>query len=116
MDYPAGHGDGYLNVNSDDKNAYGLRVVGSSMHPRIKDGEYVLIEPNHAYLNGDEVLVQTLDGQSMIKEFIYHRDGQYRFDSVNSGFPPLIIDQTKISKIHYVAGILKASRHIPEPV
>lgn len=112
IDFPVGVGDGVLLVYSDDPNAYGLRVVGTSMTPRIKNGEYVLIEPNHPYVSGDEVMVKTTSGQAMIKEFIYHRDGLYRFDSVNPGHEPLLIEEEKIDKIHYVGGILKSSRFV----
>jgi phage repressor protein C with HTH and peptisase S24 domain len=110
LDFPVGHGDGYLHIYSDDPNAYGLRVVGDSMHPRIKSGEYVLIEPNKIFITGDEVMVQTQDGRSMIKEFIYLRDGVYRFDSVNQDHSPLHLDQHDVSKVHLVGGILKSSR------
>ncbi|WP_150783054.1 XRE family transcriptional regulator [Pseudomonas fluorescens] len=110
LDFPVGHGDGYLHIYSDDPNAYGLRVIGDSMHPRIKSGEYVLIEPNKTYLTGDEVMVQTYDGRSMIKEFIYLRDGVYRFDSVNQDHSPIHLDQNDVSKVHLVGGILKSSR------
>ncbi|QIE90754.1 S24 family peptidase [Pseudomonas nitroreducens] len=115
MEFPTGHGDGYLDVRSDDENAYALRVVGNSMHPRIKSGELVLIEPNHPYLNGDEVLVKTKDGTCMIKEFIYLRDGQYRFDSVNSEYPPVFLDENEVIKVHYVAGIIKSSKYLDLP-
>lgn len=110
LDFPVGHGDGYLHIYSDDPNAYGLRVIGDSMHPRIKSGEYVLIEPNKIYITGDEVMVQTQDGRSMIKEFIYLRDGVYRFDSVNQDHSPLHLDQHEVAKVHLVGGILKSSR------
>jgi phage repressor protein C with HTH and peptisase S24 domain len=114
LDFPVGHGDGYLHIYSDDPNAYGLRVVGDSMHPRIKSGEYVLIEPNKIFITGDEVMVQTQDGRSMIKEFIYLRDGVYRFDSVNQDHSPLHLDQHDVSKVHLVGGILKSSRFAHE--
>lgn len=114
IDFPVGHGDGYLRIHSDDPNAYGLRVTGDSMHPRIKNGEYVLIEPNKSFHAGDEVMVRTLDGQAMIKEFIYLRDGMYRFDSVNQNHPPIHIPQDNVSKIHLVGGILKSSRFAEE--
>lgn len=112
LDYPTGHGDGYIDIVSGDPDAYGLKVVGNSMHPRIKNGEYVLIEPNHPYRTGDEVLIKTTDGRSMVKEFIYHRDGQYRLDSINDGYPPVFLAQEQIENIHYVAAILKPSKHI----
>lgn len=114
IDFPVGHGDGYLRIHSDDPNAYGLRVTGDSMHPRIKNGEYVLIEPNKPFHAGDEVMVRTLDGQAMIKEYIYLREGMYRFDSVNQNHPPLHIPQAEVSKIHLVGGILKSSRFAEE--
>ena len=113
MDYPSGHGDGYLEIPSDDESAYALRVVGSSMHPRIKNGEYVLIEPNHQYLPGDEVLVRTRDGRAMVKEFIYAREGQHRFDSISDGYPPVFLDDEEVVAVHYVAGILKPSKYNP---
>lgn len=110
IDFPVGHGDGYLMIHSDDPNAYGLKVLGDSMHPRIKNGEYVLIEPNKVFCSGDEVMVKTVDGRAMIKEFIYQRDGMYRFDSVNQSHPPIHLPEDAIDKIHLVGGILKSSR------
>jgi len=114
IDFPVGHGDGYLMIYSDDPNAYGLRVLGDSMHPRIKNGEYVLIEPNKAFHAGDEVMIRTADGRAMIKEFIYLRDGMYRFDSVNQAHAPIHLAEDDIDKIHLVGGILKSSRFTHE--
>lgn len=110
LDFPAGHGDGYLNIHSDDPKAYGLKVTGDSMHPRIKNGEYVLVEPSKSYFSGDEVMVRTGNGRTMIKEFIYLRDGMYRFDSVNAEHAPIHIAESEIEHIHLVGGILKSSR------
>lgn len=110
LDFPTGHGDGYLNIHSDDPDAYGLKVTGDSMHPRIKNGEYVLVEPSKSYYSGDEVLVRTTHGRTMIKEFIYLRDGMYRFDSVNADHAPIHVDEDEIEHIHLVGGILKSSR------
>lgn len=114
MDYPAGSGDGRLLISSTDPNAYGLRVVGTSMAPRIKNGEFVLVEPNHTYVSGDEVLVKTIDGKAMIKEYMYCRDGLFRFDSVNPGNEPIYLPVDQVEKVHYVGGILKSSRFSPD--
>ncbi|EPM68799.1 putative phage repressor [Pseudomonas syringae pv. theae ICMP 3923] len=112
LDFPPGHGDGYLNIHSDDPDAYGLKVTGDSMLPRIKNGEFVLIEPNKSYVSGDEVMVRTAAGRTMIKEYIYLRDGMYRFDSVNAEHPPIHIAEHEILEIHLVGGILKSSRFL----
>ena len=110
MGYPPGGGDGYLRIYSDDPDAYALRVVGSSMEPRIRSGEFVLVEPSNGYVAGDEVLVKTTDGQSMIKVFMYHRDGEVRLLSVNDAHPPLTLPEASITKLHPVGAIVKASR------
>lgn len=113
IDYPVGHGEGFLNIYSSDPEAYGLRVVGNSMNPRIKNNEFVLIEPNREYVAGDEVLVKTAKGQAMIKEFIYYRDGQYRFDSVNADYDPIFIHEDEVEDVQYVGAIVKSSRFTP---
>lgn len=112
LDFPPGHGDGYLNIHSDDPDAYGLKVTGDSMLPRIKNGEFVLIEPNKSYFSGDEVMVRTVAGRTMIKEFIYLRDGMYRLDSVNAEHMPIHIAESEVLEIHLVGGILKSSRFL----
>lgn len=109
--YPAGHGAGYLQIHSDDPDAYGLRVRGDSMSPRIKHGEYVVIEPNQRLVEHEEVLVITSDGRKMIKVFSARRDGFYRFESINEDHPPIHIAVEQIVGIHYVAGILKGTRY-----
>ncbi|MBT9299779.1 XRE family transcriptional regulator [Pseudomonas sp. TAE6080] len=112
LDFPPGHGDGYLNIHSDDPDAYGLKVTGDSMLPRIKNGEFVLIEPNKSFCSGDEVMVRTSSGRTMIKEFIYLRDGMYRLDSVNAEHDPIHIAEQDVLEIHLVGGILKSSRFL----
>lgn len=112
QDFLGNEGDGYIDIVSTDPDAYGLKMIGSSMHPRVKNGEFVLIEPNHRYQVGDEVLVETVDGRAMIKEFIYFRENQYRFDSISVGCAPLFLNADMVKSIHYVAAILKASKHI----
>lgn len=110
LGHPVGSGDGYLDVPSNDVNAYAVRVVGDSMYPRIKSGEFVVCEPNHAYGPGDEVLVVTADGRSMVKEFLYQRDGQVVLHSVNDGHGRLTLAVESVEKIHFVAAIVKSSR------
>ncbi|MEY0630017.1 XRE family transcriptional regulator, partial [Providencia rettgeri] len=67
--------NGWLKIYSDDKDAYGLKVKGDSMWPRIQSGEYVVVEPNTSVRSGDEVFVRTFEGHNMIKIFNKTRDG-----------------------------------------
>lgn len=110
LGHSAGAGDGYLDVPSADQNAYAVKVTGDSMFPRIRSGEYVLCEPNHPYGPGDEVLVETADGRTMVREFLYARDGIVTLHSVNDGQGRLTLRTDEITKIHFVAAIVKYSR------
>lgn len=103
---------GWLQIYSADKDAYGLRVKGDSMHPRIQSGEFVVIEPNTHVHSGDEVFVRTLDGHNMIKVMTKTRDGNYQFSSINNEHKPITMEPFQVEKIQFVSAIVKATRYI----
>lgn len=108
---PDGKGLGRLRVYSADPDAYGLRIQGDSMAPRIKHGEFVVIEPNMPPVKYEEVLVKATDGRKMIKVFADLADGFYRFDSINDDHRPIHMACEDVAGIYYVAGILKKARY-----
>lgn len=112
--HPPGIGDGAIKFSSADPNAYALRVFGDSMTPRIRHGEYVIVEPAKEYHPGDEVLVTTDDGRSMVKIYLYERDGRIHLDSLNNGHGQIVLPVESIKTIHYVAGIAKKSLYIDD--
>lgn len=107
LEYPVGHGEGYVQYQSKDPNAYALRVKGDSMRPRIKPGEYVIVEPNVQVQPGDEVLVKTRDGRAMVKVLHTRRSGHVELLSINEDHRPLTLDESEIELMHHVAGIAK---------
>ena len=111
LQYPVGHGDGFVRYPSRDKNAYALRVKGDSMRPRIKPGEFILVEPNAALIPGEEVLVTTTDGRSMVKLLGPRRDGMIELQSINEDHRPITLDEAQVRCMHYVAAIVKPSRY-----
>lgn len=113
LEYPIGHGDGGVRWASRDSEAYALRCDGDSMRPRIKNGEYVVVEPNRAPVPGDEVVVRSDDGRVMVKEWLYTRDGVVSLGSVNESHPIVRIPQFEVQKMHYVAGIAKSELFNP---
>ncbi len=114
IEYPVGHGDGFLVFPTLDPDAYGLRCNGDSMRPRVKHNEFVVVEPNHAVTNGDEVLVKSQDGRVMVKELAYVRDGVVHLSSVNERHGMVRIPQDQIERLQYVAGIVKSSAWRPD--
>lgn len=111
LEYPVGQGEGFVRYPTADPNTYALRVKGDSMWPRIKPGEFVVIEPNGPLITGEEVMVQTVDGRSMIKLLISQRDGLVELHSINGEHKPITLESAQIAKMHYVGGILKKSRY-----
>lgn len=103
--------DGYIEWPTRDPGTYALRCVGDSMMPRIKHGEFVIIEPNHEVVNGDEVVVKDLQERVMVKIFSRKDDDRMYFESVNNAYAPFPIDKKEIQIMHYVAGIVKSALH-----
>jgi len=113
IEYPVGHGDGFIDFPTADPDAYALKCVGDSMRPRIKDGEYVIVEPSRTVEPGDEVLVKSKDGRVMVKEFAYSRAGRIHLLSTNEAHATIAIPKDEISKMHYVGAIVKKSSWRP---
>jgi len=106
MGYPVGHGDGDIEYPAKDKNTYALRVRGESMRPRIKSGEFIVVEPGTEPHPGDDVVVICHDGRKMVKELLYTRDGEVTLGSINNGFKPISLLLQDIQAMHYVAAIV----------
>jgi SOS-response transcriptional repressor LexA len=108
LGHPVGHGDQYLEVASADPNAYGLRVVGDSMSPRIMDGEWIVVEPNTEIHPGDEVVIKTTAGEVMVKTLAARNGDTVILSSVNEAFKRITKEVSEIALIHYVGPRLPA--------
>lgn len=105
-DYPPGHGHGWLNIHSPDPTAYGLKVRGDSMRPRIKSGEHIVVEPGVEAQPGDDVVVKFVDGSAVVKELLWIRDGEVSLGSINNGVQPITRSLEIIVSIHRVGAIV----------
>ncbi|MFD1557178.1 S24 family peptidase [Paraburkholderia silviterrae] len=114
IEYAVGHGDGYVDWPTADTDAYALQCEGESMLPRIRPGEFVIVEPNQPIQPGDEVLVRSVDGRVMVKEFLYKAAGRCHLASVNVSHGRISISVEETEKMHYVGGIAKPSKWRPD--
>jgi phage repressor protein C with HTH and peptisase S24 domain len=112
LQFPAGHGDGWVDGYSVDPNAYALRVKGDSMHPAIRHGAFVVVEPNSVCMPGEYVAIALTDGRKMVKELIMERPDEIVVESVN-GNQRQTIDRSMIEHIHPVAAVVAASKWRP---
>ncbi len=108
-----GAGDGHIDIQTDDPNAYGLRVRGDSMMPAIRDGWYVLVEPNGCPNVGEYVLLKLHTGQRMVKELLYERDDSIGIMSVNGDLRRTIY-RDELDSMQAVAAVVSPSKWKPD--
>lgn len=103
------YGDGYIVHFTGDPDAYCLKVRGDSMSPAIRDGWYVVVEPNGQPHSGEPALIQLKDGRKMVKEYLFQRQSTIEVMSVN-GETRLSLDVEDIESIFPIAAILPPSK------
>jgi len=109
LEYPVGDGDGYFEHPTRDPDAYVLRVKGDSMHPAIRSGWYVLVEPNAEPQQGEYVLVKLNDGRSTVKELLWHRNGEYSLLAISND-ARMTVPEEQVEGIYSIAAVLPPSR------
>ena len=92
--------------------AYAIRVTGDALHPRVRSGEFIIVEPGAALEIGDEVLVSLHNGTSMIRELLWRRDGQTALMGVVDG-SRLTLQDSEILEMMPIGAIIKPSRFSP---
>jgi transcriptional regulator with XRE-family HTH domain len=112
-EYKASPNEGSLPFASSDAGSYALRVQGSAFSPRIRNGEFIIIQPTHYPLNGDDVVVIFKDGRKMLKVLLYTRYDEATFGSVNGVGNPLQVSSADIKEIYFVAAIVPRGAFIP---
>lgn len=108
--YALDDGEGYVDIPSSDPNAYALRLRGDSMEPAIHSGWLAVIEPGRSFVPGEYVMVQTVEGESMLKRLLYANDDQVSLLSVNVAHSIRNIPIEQIQHIHAVGAIVPPSK------
>lgn len=108
-----GGGDGHIEMATEDDSAYCIRVRGQSMFPAIRDGWYVIVEPNGSLAPGEYVLIKLKTGQKMVKELLIKRPGAVEVISVNGG-ERLSFDMVELDAIEPIAAVVPPSKWQPQ--
>ncbi len=96
-------------VATTDARAFITRVDDAALAPRYQVGEYALIEPSVAPDIEDDVLVRLRDGRVLLRRLLSRRGG-VRLGSWRAGDAPLLLEESDIEWIYYVAHPLPARR------
>lgn len=102
--------EGYVEASSSDPDAYVLRVKGDSMHPAIRNGWYVVVEPNRSPCAGEYAAILLQDGRRMVKEFLFQSNSGVSVESVNGG-ARLSLKHEEIKSMHAIGSVLMPSKH-----
>lgn len=106
LGYALGHGDQFIEMAAGDENTYALTVKGSSMAPRIREGDAIWVEPSHQVEPGDTVVARFLSGEVMVKELVSRRNGYITLDSIAKDEDRIVRPEAEVEFLHYVGGVV----------
>ncbi len=104
-------GNGYLEFEAE-LGSIAIQVRGESMHPAIRDGWYVVIEPSGRPTPGEYVLLGFNDGRKMVKELLMEKTDCYVVMSVNSG-ERITAMKEELANIQAITAVVPPSKHKP---
>ncbi|MFP0389258.1 S24 family peptidase [Acinetobacter nosocomialis] len=113
MGYEGNGGDGYIPTHTAGAKAYGVKGTGDSMFPAIRNGWYVVCDPDAELVPTEFVQVCLKDGRCTIKEFVGINGGVLSLLAVNGG-ERLSFDMDEVESITAITDIVPPSQHRQE--
>lgn len=110
MGYEGNGGDGYIPTHTAGEKAYGIKGTGDSMFPAIRNGWFVVCDPDAEPVPSEFVQVCLKDGRCTIKEFVGINGGVLNLIAVNGG-ERLSFDMDEVESITAITDIVPPSQH-----
>ncbi|CAP01101.1 putative repressor protein from bacteriophage [Acinetobacter baumannii SDF] len=110
MGYDGNAGDGYVPTHTAGPRAYGIKGTGDSMFPAIRNGWYVVCDPDAELVPTEFVQVCLKDGRCTIKEFIGIHNGVLSLIAVNGG-ERFFFEMDEVESIAAITDIVPPSQH-----
>ncbi len=110
MGYDGNGGDGYVPSLTAGKHAYAVKGTGDSMYPVVRNGWFLVCDPDAEPQITEFVEVQLKDGRRTIKEYIGVSGGVLHVLAVN-GNERITFDMSDVENIVPVVEIIPPSRH-----
>src|SRR5690606_16229143 len=96
----------YLDIPSNDPDAYSLRAATDALAPRIRAGELVLVEPHHTPQPGDEVALRIAD-TFRICELVSMHDDEVLVKLLPEPRQRALLRLSDITEMHVVTGVFR---------
>ncbi|MBR7679994.1 helix-turn-helix domain-containing protein [Acinetobacter nosocomialis] len=113
MGYDGNAGDGYVPTHTAGDRSYAIKGTGDSMYPAIRNGWYVVCDPDAELTPSEFVQVCLKDGRCTIKEFIGIHNNVLNLLAVNGG-ERLTFDMDEVESITAITDIVPPSQHRQE--
>ena len=91
----------------DEHPVYAFRVSGPSMEPIYRDGDILIVSMSTPPRRGDKVVVQTKDGEVLVKSFKRKTAKQVELSSANPELPDVAIARASVD---WIARVIWASQ------
>ncbi|MHC3136242.1 helix-turn-helix domain-containing protein [Acinetobacter nosocomialis] len=113
MGYEGNAGDGYIPTHTAGDRSYAIKGTGDSMYPAIRNGWYVVCDPDAELTPTEFVQVCLKDGRCTIKEFIGIHNNILHLLAVNGG-ERLTFEMSEVESITAITDIVPPSQHRQE--
>ncbi|MEB6670616.1 S24 family peptidase [Acinetobacter pittii] len=110
MGFEGNGGDGYIPTHTAGTKAYAVKGTGDSMFPAIRNGWYVVCDPDAEPVPMEFVQVCLKDGRCTIKEFIGIQNDVLSLIAVNGG-ERLTFNMDEVESITAITDIVPPSQH-----
>lgn len=108
------HTLGWLKMD-DDHSSFAIEVSGNALWPRIKNGEFVVMEKTITPEPGDDILLVLNNGAYLFKSLVFIRgDNVQVTDITGKSALPDLIKLSDINELHHISAIVKPSRYYQE--
>lgn len=103
---------GVVEGYSSDPQARAYRIKGDVLFPSVRDGQFIIVEPEGNCVLGEWVVLILLDGRKLIREYLIDKPDSIVVASINGGARETI-DREQIVSLFPVAGVMAASKWRP---
>lgn len=106
--------DGWLTIDDGNAQAFALEVKGNGLWPRIKSGEFIVIEKGTKIQAGDDVYIVLKNKQRLLKTLCPSRTTDVQVsDIAGKQTLPQVIYRQDVKDMWYISAIIKPTRFTP---
>ncbi|EPK6502320.1 TPA: helix-turn-helix domain-containing protein [Klebsiella aerogenes] len=105
--------NGWLKVDSDNS-SFALGIAGNGLWPRVKNGEFVVLEKLVTAEPGDDVVVLLTDGSYLFKTLTSQRSDVQVVDITGKSAMPELVPADSIDTVYFISAIVNSSRYYLE--